>query len=231
MTRTGSRQVAAAQQMAPAIKTLAGQLARAGQAGPGEHAAAVACIQHITQELADLAGTAGYAVRWRWAESFLPGEVTDPGWIGGESHAAAQLIMDAASLLRGYRYLPGARPARPTPLMRRADVAWTAVDNTDRLLRGSGLYAPNPDEAARLLGAVHAAAGELVKVLAAEARLAGRVHGAQVAAAFTGASQLAGRGHGALGAVARIAAEDAPVWRSRAHRERLRHAWLQAAQP
>ncbi len=231
MTKIGMQQVTAAQQMAPAIRGLAGLLKRTSQAGRGEHAATAACVQLVTQELAGLANTAAHAVRWRWAESFLPGEVTDPGWIGGESHSAAQLIMDAASLLREYRYLPGARPARPTPLMRRADAAWTAVDNTDRLLRGSGLYAPNPDEAARLLGAVHAAAGELVKVLAAEARLAGRVHGAQVAAAFTGASQLAGRGHGALGAVARIAAEDAPVWRSRGHRERLRQAWLQAAQP
>jgi hypothetical protein len=222
LTKVAKQQVTAAQQMATAIKAVAGQLARTSQAGPGEHSAVVESVRIITRRLARLANDAGYAVQYRWTESFFDGEVTDPRWLGREAHDAAQLIANGATLRPDYRHLPGARPARPTTLMRRADAAGASADTLDRLLQGAGQYAPNPAEAAQLLGWVHAAVGELVKVLTAQARLAGRMHDAQLADAFTCAAQFAAQGHGALGAVTRIARQEAPVWRSRARRARLK---------
>jgi hypothetical protein len=225
LTKIGKQQVTAAQQIPPVIRKLAAQLARASQPEQGEHAAAVGWVKGTTQQLARLVNTAGYAVRYRWEESFLPGEVTDPEWIGRESHSAAGLIMNGANLLRDLGDLPGDRPARPTPLMRHAQAALAAVDNAGRLLEGAGLYAPNPEEAALLIGAVRTAAGELVQVLLAESRLAGRVHGPEVAAVFTPTGQYAAQGHDALSVIVGAAARDAKVWRSRAHRERLAAAW------
>lgn len=78
MTKIGKQQVTAAQQIPPAIRKLAAQLARASQPGQGGHAAAAGWVQATTQQLARLANTAGYAVRYRREESFLPGEVTGP---------------------------------------------------------------------------------------------------------------------------------------------------------
>lgn len=228
MTAAGQAQAAAAQAIAPALKSFSQSLARTRNAGEAEHALIASWLHGCLGSLASAVDSTGYDAAAQWRGEFLGGQASDPDWLQRTAHAAAQLVQDGANLTIPIRAVRTAGADATLPAVQAGHAAWKACHDLGELIaeHHRASVRPQVPEYAAVLSALHAACEPLAAAVTA---LAPRIAGIQpdpfsvwcedfagdLSAAYRAAARRCQAGSRALRPVCDRAGGDVRTWRSR----------------